>query len=103
MNKYLRIIFSDGSIYDIAALIIADHRAKYYVEHDMKEPDNELSAQEIYKEELNNALEDDFEIEDWAKNNMDWKDVEAYAHRVSTKEIDFNEEWSNCECEVIEK
>jgi hypothetical protein len=52
---------------------------------------------------LRYCLDDDYEIEDWAANNMNWVDVQAIAVKVSIKEVNFQEGWVNGEKEVIEK
>jgi hypothetical protein len=104
MAKYLRVTMEDGSQWDIPATIIAGDRARYYAEHDSgKKSGPEFDK--IFKEEMENALEDEYEIIDWAANNMDWSDVVAYAVKVEnpTKKVDFQEGWLNGEKEVIEK
>jgi hypothetical protein len=103
MEKYLRVTMDDGSKWDIPAKIIAINRATYYMEEDFKQPDNELTKEEIYDCTFTDTMVDDSDLIDWAVNNMNWSDVQAYAVKVSTKEIDFRESWLNGEKEVIEK
>jgi hypothetical protein len=93
----------DGSKWDVPAFIIADNRAKYYVEYDFKQPDNESTKEEIYKEMYEETLDDDSEIIDWSANNMNWSDVENWAIIVSIKDVDFQKGWRNGEKEIIEK
>jgi hypothetical protein len=102
-QKFLRIEMEDGSKWDVPARIIADNRARYYVEYDSKQPDNEMTKEEIYNVTFTDTMNDDSEIYDWAANNMNWSDVEIYAVKVLTKEVNFEEGWRNGEKEVIEK
>ena len=103
-EKYLRVTMDDGSQWDIPAKIIAENRAKYYAEHDTGKTSGE-EFDRVFKEEVENLLngEDDYDIQDWAVNNMNWSDVKDVAVKVSTKEIDFQESWLNGEKEVITK
>lgn len=102
MNKFLRVTFSDGKVYDISAEFIAKARAEYYAKLDADRGENYAK---IHDEELKNTLEDDSEIIDWAFNNMDWADVKEQAVLLSqaTKIIDYEKEWVNVEHEVISK
>ena len=90
--KY-RAIMEDGSIYEVPVLFIAMDRARYYAKID----DVELN------ESLNNDtiplfLDDEYEIADWAKNNMDWDDVKNVAKQVKgPSNVDFQEGWVNGE------
>ena len=92
----------DSSKWDIPAKIIAEDRAKYYAEHDTKTQFG-LLFDAVFKQELENGLTNDYEIHDWAENNMNWSDVKAIAVKVLTKEVDFQEGWLNGEKEVIKK
>ena len=102
MNKFLRVTFSDGKVYDIPAEFIAKARAKYYAQTDADRGENYTN---IYDEELKAGLEDDSEIIDWAFNNMDWADVKEQAVLIEqeSKTIDYEKEWINVEHEVINK
>ena len=93
-QKYLRITMSDNSKWDVPAMLIAKHRAREIVK-----TDNETS----FDEEVKFALEDEFEIMDWAANNMNWKDVVLQAHKVIEPQNDCQEGWINGDKEIIEK
>lgn len=91
--KSLQITFSDGSIWRIPALFIANHRADYYVK---KDKDTTL------EKEIEFVLTDEYELEDWAKNNMDFRDVKEVAVRVKCpKDCDYDKEWCNAEYVTI--
>ena len=102
MKKFLRVTFSDGMVYDIPAELIAKARAEYYAKLDA---DRGEDYTKVYNEELKNALKDDYELSDWAFNNMDWVDVSAYAVMVAqeNKFVDYKKEWVNVKNEIIEK
>jgi len=105
-EKFIRTVMDDGSEWDVPVRVIADHKGRYYANiKDEYRADKKSTDEEIYNrefEELMNA-EDDYDIIDWAENNMDWSDVEQYAVKVSTKKPDFQEGWMNGEKEIIKK
>lgn len=104
MSKQLVVKFSDGSKWGIPAEYIARKRAEYYALHDIGgslTPENTEDYNRIVTEEIGYALNDDYEITDWASNNMDWSDVVDLARRISEpKAIDMQKEWSNAEKKV---
>lgn len=76
---------------------IAFNRAHFYAKKDGISFDESLKSDTIPLFES-----DDFEIEDWAQNNMDWSDVEKYAKLVSDPDYFFQDEWVNGEHEIID-
>lgn len=102
MNKFLRVTFSDGKVFDIPAEVIAKARAKYYAEVDA---DRGKDYQTVYDEELKIGLENDYEIYDWAFNNMNWADVKEQAVFIEqeSEAADYEKEWPNVEHDVVEK
>ena len=83
----LRIEMSDG-IWEVPVFIIARHRAKYYAHEFGGDVERSLV------EDTNLLFESDpFEIEDWARNNMNWTDVARYAVLAEEKPIDRQEAW----------
>lgn len=89
-DRYYAVIMSDGKIMGIPAEIIADNYAKYYEKQG-----------ESYKENFDAMMHwfdtDDFEFEDWAKNNMDWSEVKEHAEWIGgqQKEADYDNDWMN--------
>ena len=92
----------DGSKWDVPAEPIAEERARYYAEKDTGKTSGE-EFEKAFNELVKDALEDTFEIIDWASNNMNWSDVEDVAENVSVMDVDFQEGWVNGEKEVVEK
>lgn len=83
--------FSDGTTWEFPASIIAASRARYYED---KEPG-------CYTKEFDYAMNSDYELLDWASNNMDWKDVLSHATLVDTRNLrDYVNEWVNADRKV---
>ena len=101
-KKYLRVTMGDGSKWDIPARLIAEDRARYYTKRDTGK-ESGIEFDKAFEELIADALEDTYEIIDWASNNMNWSDVEDVAENASVMEVDFQEGWVNGEKEVIEK
>jgi len=87
-EKFLIVKFHKGVTYKIPAAFIAADRAKYYADLD----GYDLDSQE-YLDELNRALEDEFELFDWVQNNMNWSDLKDAAIRTEDDLFDAEEEW----------
>lgn len=86
----------DGSVWEVPVIRIATDHAEYYAKVDG------VSFEDALKETLALFDADDYEVEDWAKNNMDWIDVVDSA-RCITRDLrtDFQEGWMNGEAEVV--
>ena len=89
-NNMIKIKFHKGTKYEIPALVIAQHRAQYYSEID----GYDIDSQE-YLNEINYALNDNYEIFDWIQNNMSWHELQDYVIRVKEKVINEEDEWAN--------
>lgn len=110
-EKYLRVEMPDGSKWDVPARVIAEDRAYHYADRDAKEESGETSGPKygtvfarIFAEEVKHALGDDYEIQDWAANNMNWSDVASVAMLAvpAPSDIDFEEGWVNGDKEIVE-
>lgn len=100
MAKFLRVTMSDGSKYDVPAKLIAEDRAKYYAKLDSERGGEDYY--EAYRREFDFTMENNFELKDWAANNMNWEDVQEHAVKVhETIEVDFQEGWVNGPKEII--
>lgn len=97
MAKHLQIEMPDGSKWAIPVHIIAMNRAVYYAKNDGKTIEDSLNNDTMPLFESA-----DFEIEDWAANNMNWSDVEHLAVCISKGETDYEEGWCNGEKEIVE-
>lgn len=100
--KVIRITMPDGSKYDVPVEIIARNRAKHYAD---KEFDGDIERS-LAEDTMPLFQSDDYEIHDWAANNMNWSDVKDHATLASLPEDgdeSRQEGWVNGEYEVIEK
>lgn len=101
MKMYLRVDMPDGTQWDVPVITIARNRAKYYAGTD--EFAGFIDA--LYSDTIPAFLDDEYEIEDWAANNMDWEEVEHVAIPVKVEnELNncvYQEGWVNGYKEVI--
>ena len=98
LKRYYVITTESGKRWGIPAEVIAKNRADYYAEID---PDT--TWQEEYDAMVRWFDEKDYEFADWAKNNMDWSDVEEHAIQLSgaKKHDEIQECWVNGEYEYV--
>jgi len=98
-EKFLVVCFSDGSSWEIPAMVIATSRAGYYAQLDSERHGDDYD--EVFKSEVEYAMRETDELTTWAHSNMDWADVEAHAIRISNAEpSDKAEEWTNADMEI---
>lgn len=97
-NKVLRVEMPDGSKWDVPVMVIAKNRADYYKD----EFDGDLEKS-LKQDTIPLFESDDYEIEDWAVNNMNWGDVKEFAKQVPPMEAepDYQEGWVNGDKEVL--
>ena len=88
-KRYYTVKMENGDVYGVPAEVIAKHYAEAYAEEDY---------QKNYDLMMSWFDKKDYEFEDYAANNMDWKDVSYYAQLLKTKrQVDFQEGWVNGE------
>jgi len=95
-NVKLIVTFENGKRYEIDASIIAKHRADYFAK---KHPE-EGPYQTVFRKEYKFALSDDYELTDWASNNMNWSDVQAHAKELPPIEGE-GLDWTNADKEIV--
>lgn len=96
--QFLVVTFPTGERYGVPAHIIAQDRATYYAQRD--HPDNEEKRSEKLQQELEYALGETSELIDWAKNNMDWDDLNHHAERLDPPERDLDDLWMDADLTV---
>lgn len=97
--KYLLVTMPDDSRWKVPAKLVAEDRAKYYSLRDGGSPKDVLKT---FNNEKQYTLEDDEELIDWARNNLNWSDVSGQAVKVDDEATtDFQEGWVNGPMEVI--
>ena len=102
LNADYIITMPDDSKWKIPVSVIAEHRAKYYYYAAKgRAIDSGTSFDDIGWEKSHLPLTvdlfeaDDYEAEDWAKNNMNWSDVESHAECVEKGNVHYEDGWRN--------
>lgn len=98
MHKYMTIEMPDGSTWGVPIEMIALSRAThyssefdYFVERSLKEDTLPLFGS------------NDYAIEDWAKNNMNWNDFDGYQIKITdAPRPDFQEAWRNGKTDYVD-
>lgn len=96
MAKYLQIEMPDKSLWRVPVDIIAKHRATFY----SNEYDGNLEKS-LKEDTLPFFDEDEFEIIDWARNNMNWSDFKGHAFLHEHGEVDYQKGLLNGEAEIV--
>lgn len=97
MKRFMTIEMPDKSIWSVPVAIIASSRAEYYKHEFGGDVFRSLNEDTIPLFES-----EEYEIEDWAQNNMNWKDVSAHAVMIQGGSVDYQEGWVNGEKGFIE-
>ena len=94
--KYLIVEMSDKTQWAIPAKLIAIHRAQYYANHDQTGGAHG-EYDDVFAKEVEYAMSTDYEITDWAANNMDWEDVRSHAVqlKVLPPEFNYHRDWTS--------
>ena len=96
--KMLTIEMPDGSKWGVPVEVIARNRAAHYAHEFGGDVERSMAEDTMPLFES-----DDYEVGDWAANNMNWSDVETQAKKLqSVPDPDFQEGWVNGEKSVIE-
>ena len=96
LDKQYVVEMPNGDRFAVPVRVIAESRAKWYA----KEFDGD--ATKSLNEDTAPLFSDDpYEIEDWAKNNMNWLDVSASAKLITSTPVDYQDGWINGDCEII--
>lgn len=87
----------DGLKYAVPVELIARSRAEHY----KAEFDNDV-IRSLLEDTIPLFDSDDYEVHDWAVNNMNWDDVKIHSTALKKKVSDdeFQEQWVNGEYEV---
>ena len=98
MHKLMTILMPDGSKWGVPVEMIARSRAKCWAHEFDGDIERSLAEDTIPLFES-----EDYEIGEWAKNNMNWSDFDG--HQVKVAEAlppDFQEAWMNGETGYVE-
>ena len=96
-KKYLLIEMPDSMTYGVPLEMIARSRAEHY----KSEFNNDVIAR-LVEDTIPLFESNDYEIHDWAANNMNWKDVKNHTIVLKRKTSDdeFQEQWVNGEYKI---
>jgi hypothetical protein len=96
-GKKYQVEMPDGSVWQVPVSLIAQDHAEYYAKVDNVDFDVSLRENTIP------MFEDEYEIRDWATNNMDWDDVKHMARQVKAPNdsVDYQEGWMNGDYELV--
>ena len=102
MKKVLRVQMSDGTLYDIPAEVIAEHRATYFEDYSAEKLSYHSSSVQprLHYEEKEFALKNDEVLIEWASKKMSWKDIKPHAKKVELPNNN-EEDWPNAPKEII--
>lgn len=91
MKPYIHVKFNDGSIFEVSTSIIVQDRAAFYHERDK----SEFPTLDDAIKDTTELFADSFEIEEWAKNNMNWDEIAPEARIIDFDGPD--RDWSSSE------
>lgn len=89
MKTFVNVTFPTGHIFELPTVVVAADRINYY---SMQDPDR---TKEQHTSETMNLFQNEFEVVDWMKNNMNWSDVEKSARLVGFNAPDFGAAWDD--------
>ena len=93
MQKLIKFHTSEG-VYSLPAILVAQNRANYF----SLVVKGHRQYSEEYEEEVNFALDNEFELLDWLINYTifeDWKDKATKTEEISCVSVDDLSFWSN--------
>lgn len=89
MHKLMTVTLPDGGKWGVPVDMIARNRAEHYASEFNGDVERSLAEDTIPMFEA-----DDYEIKDWAANNMNWSDFDGHQVKVSEAPTpDFQEAW----------
>lgn len=97
MKPYLNVKFADGYIYEVPTIVIATDRANHF-HANYKE---EFPTFDDALKETVAVFDDTFEIEDWAKNNMNWEEIEPHSKIIGFEPPERS--WFESEIEFVDE
>ena len=90
MYTKMKITMNDGSVWAVPVDIIARNRAAHYAHEFDGDVERSLAEDTIPLFEA-----DDYAIQDWAANNMNWSDFDGHQEKIKTGGADFQDGLAN--------
>lgn len=95
-KKYIVFSVRDGTTWGVPAEVVAESKAQYYSTIDA-----------VYQDEYDEAMSDDYELIDWAGNNMDWDDIKPHIVKLADprpmRDVDYHFGWQESSLQVLTK
>lgn len=95
MKSFIQIAFQTGHVYELPIAVVATNRATAML---ALHPDEFKTMEESMADTVELFKDSLYDISDWARNNMNWSDIEPHASliRYTAPEIDYvnGGEWS---------
>lgn len=103
-SEWLQVKMPDGSFWAVPIGLIAYNRATCFADEFEGKELSDRIEKSLNEDTLPLFEEDNYEIKDWAANNMNWSDVKEFAVqiKVDLPEPDYQEGWVNGEKKIIE-
>ena len=96
--KALTVTMPDGSIWAVPVLMVATNRATHYAHEFDGDVDRSLAEDTLPLFES-----DEYEVADWAVNNMNWCDFDGRQFKIKdAPPPDFQEAWMSGDKSVID-
>ena len=95
----LEIEMPDGSTWAIPVSVVAIDRATYYV----KEGEYKTLQESLDDDTLPLFIDNEYDIHDWAANNMNWSDVKRRAVKIKDPDVDYQDGWMNGEYKITKE
>ena len=90
MKKYMTVSLDGGAIWGVPVEMIARDRAAYYADEFGGDVEESLAEDTLPLFEI-----DEYEIHDWAVNNMNWSDFDGHQVKLrDAPEPDFQKAWN---------
>lgn len=96
-NKQVYLTFSDGSIWRLPINRVATHHADWLFNWLREEHPTFLDA---WKEVIARYNDDEEQIINWLKNNMEYEDVQPFLLEVKGPDKTYKDEFPNMEVEI---
>lgn len=96
LDKKLKVKMENGETWAIPVAVIARNRAEHYAEEYGGDVEKSLAEDTVPIFEAY-----DYEVEDWAQNNMNWSDLKEHAVLEKSR-FDYQDGWLNSKVEITD-
>lgn len=97
IDKELHVTMPDNSVWAIPVDVIARNRAAEYAHEFYGDVEESLIEDTIPL-----FIADEYGIEDWAENNMNWDEIKEHARMVSPPDVNYTDGWCNGAKDIVD-